>query len=75
MEGKPGVGIASVIAGASRSLDVHPERVEEMTRRMNAIVTNGRSTPGGVQANDTGYWPDLSWMTEEEYKRSQTGSQ
>lgn len=45
----------------------HPEKVEELTRRMNEIVTTGRTTPGAAQKNDTGYWEDLAWMTEEEY--------
>ena len=49
----------------------HPETVAELTRRMNAIVTNGRTIPGAAQANDTGHWEDLTWMTQEEYAKGQ----
>lgn len=45
----------------------HPDKVKALTQRMNTIIKLGRTTPGIQQANDTGYWKDLTWMTEEEY--------
>jgi len=53
----------------------HPEKVAELTQSMNAIVTNGRTTPGVAQTNDTGYWEDLVWMTKQEYDESQMREQ
>jgi hypothetical protein len=37
------------------------------------IVLNGRTTPGAVQANDTGYWDSLTWITEAQYNARQPG--
>lgn len=48
----------------------YPETVERLTQVMNKIVLEGRSTPGAPQANDSGYWVELSWMTAEEYEES-----
>lgn len=48
----------------------NPETVRDLTAKMNLIITRGRTTPGPVQANDTGYWEDLRWMTEAEFKLS-----
>lgn len=50
----------NVIAG-------HPDLAESLRSKITAIVRNGRSTPGAPQANDTGYWTDLTWMTEADY--------
>ena len=47
----------------------HPEKVERLKQRITDIVANGRTTPGAAQSNDTGYWADLAWMTEADYKR------
>ncbi len=49
----------------------HPETVKRLTARITEIVTRGRTTPGAAQPNDTGYWPDLSWMTEAQYDLKQ----
>ena len=46
----------------------HPDIVAALTGKMNAIVRNGRSTPGSPQPNDTGYWPGLTWMNEADYR-------
>ncbi|WP_308950982.1 hypothetical protein [Thalassobacterium maritimum] len=46
----------------------HPEKVASLTAKMNALIVNGRSTPGAPQANDTGYWKDLSWMRPEDFQ-------
>ena len=44
------------------------QRVEKMTKQINQIIINGRTTIGETQKNDTGYWKELSWLTEEQYK-------
>ena len=30
-------------------------------------VINGRATSGKAQPNDTGYWKELTWMTEDDF--------
>ena len=45
----------------------YPNKVLELTSKINKIISNGRTTKGAPQKNDTGYWPDLAWMTEQEY--------
>jgi len=53
-------------------IDEHPELVEELTTKITGIICRGRTTPGPAAKNDTGYWNDLVWLTEEEYvKESQ----
>lgn len=47
----------------------HPEKVESLTAQMNALIVNGRSTPGAPQANDTGYWKHLTWMSPADFKK------
>lgn len=59
--------------GETRSMTaLHPERVEELQQQATEIVLKGRTTPGAVQANDTGYWKDLTWITEAAYHASQS---
>ena len=49
-------------------IDDHPELVEELTRKITRIVCSGRTIPGPRSANnDTGYWNDLIWLSEDEY--------
>ncbi len=48
--------------------EAHPETVDRLTKRITEIVAQGRTTSGAPQPNDTGYWEDLRWMTEEEYR-------
>lgn len=43
-------------------LSLHLDVAGEMAEKITAIVQNGRSTPGPVQANDTGWWSDLAWI-------------
>jgi len=45
----------------------HLAHVERLKKKATDIVLNGRTTPGTVQANDTGYWDHLTWITEKEY--------
>ena len=47
----------------------HPDRVQALTSQINRIITRGRTTTGPAQANDTGYWPDLAWLTEQQYQQ------
>jgi arylsulfatase A len=45
----------------------HPELTQSLTKRITDIVCNGRTTPGAKQANDTGHWKDLTWITAATY--------
>jgi arylsulfatase A len=45
-----------------------PERVRDLTEKITAIVIRGRTSTGQSQPNDTGYWQDLNWITEDDYK-------
>lgn len=49
----------------------HPEMVKSLTAKISDIVIRGRTTPGAVQSNDTGYWKDLTWMAEADYAAGQ----
>jgi len=49
----------------------HPKQVAQMKKKATDIVLNGRSTAGAIQANDTGYWEHLTWITEAEYRARQ----
>ena len=40
----------------------HPDVVATLTDEITAIVRNGRSTTGPVQANDQPWWDDLTWL-------------
>ncbi len=46
----------------------HAENAAVLRRQITDIVCQGRSTPGALAANDTGYWADLSWLTPEQYE-------
>ncbi len=45
------------------------EIAANLERKITEIVTRGRTTPGAKQPNDTGYWNDLAWLSEDEYKQ------
>lgn len=45
-----------------------PEVAFELKQKLTSIVCNGRTTPGAKQPNDTGYWNDLTWLTEARYE-------
>jgi arylsulfatase A len=49
----------------------HPEVVDQLKKKALDIVLNGRTTKGPVQRNDTGYWKDLTWITEADYDARQ----
>jgi arylsulfatase A len=42
--------------------------VKRLTQSGTKIVAQGRTTPGSASPNDTGYWKDLTWMTESDYE-------
>ena len=48
--------------------DANPEKVTALTTKINQIITQGRTTAGPAQANDTGYWKDLVWLKQDEYE-------
>ena len=52
---------------------MHPEIVAKLTKLATDIVLNGRTTNGPAQANDTAYWKDLTWITEESYQAARPG--
>jgi arylsulfatase A len=39
----------------------HADIASRLTERITAIVQKGRTTPGADQANDAGWWDDLTW--------------
>ena len=45
----------------------HPAKAQQLQEQITEIVVNGRTTPGTPQHNDTGYWKQLTWMTEEAF--------
>ncbi|WP_348534082.1 MULTISPECIES: arylsulfatase [unclassified Lentimonas] len=47
----------------------HPEKVAQLQKQITAMVLNGRTTPGAVQPNDTGYWKELTWMNRSDFKK------
>ncbi len=49
-----------------------PEKTAELKKRITEAVLNGRTSPGPVQANETGYWDDLTWITSEQYQQAQS---
>jgi arylsulfatase A len=49
----------------------HPEVAQRLEKEAADLVVNGRTTTGSVQKNDTGYWKDLKWISEAEYKKHQ----
>jgi len=51
--------------------DQHAEVVDRLTLLATKIVACGRTTPGPASLNDTGYWEDLTWMSESEFKSAQ----
>ncbi len=51
--------------------EAHPETVERLAARITEMIARGRTTAGAAQPNDTPYWPDLSWMSEEQYNLKQ----
>lgn len=54
--------------------DAQPQRVQALMAQATAIVVNGRTTPGNAQANDTGHWADLHWISPEAYAAGQRGA-
>ena len=40
----------------------HPEVTKQLVAKITKIIRSGRSTKGEPQANDTGWWQNLTWM-------------
>ncbi len=51
-----------------------PALADRLRSVITRIVVRGRSTPGPVVGNDTGYWNDLTWMTREAYASANGGA-
>ena len=49
---------------------MNSQQVQTMTQLITEIIVKGRTTPGAAQKNDTGYWGDLTWITEAEYNKT-----
>jgi arylsulfatase A len=45
----------------------HPGEVARLQTRLSQIIASGRTTDGPAQPNDTGWWPDLHWVTETQF--------
>lgn len=45
----------------------HPKLASSLESKISRIVCNGRSNEGPRQANDTGHWKDLTWLTPDQY--------
>lgn len=41
----------------------HPEIVQRLGKLMRSYIERGRSTPGPVQSNAEGAWPQIAWMS------------
>jgi len=54
---------------------MHSELIVGLQKKATNIVLNGRTTPGAVQANDTGYWPDLTWIKKMVYATRQKNAE
>lgn len=48
----------------------HGDIANSLEQKLTDIVRNGRTTAGARRENDTGYWKDLTWMTEDAYIHS-----
>jgi len=48
-------------------LEQNADIAASLKQQLTDIVRNGRTTAGAKQNNDTGYWEDLTWMTEQAY--------
>ena len=48
-------------------LAANPEVAQRLQQRITQIVLNGRTTPGEKQANDTGHWSDLTWISPKDF--------
>lgn len=55
--------------GETKNLAIEQPNVGfKLMQKLTEIVCNGRTTPGAEQPNDTGYWKDLTWLSEARYK-------
>ena len=73
-EGKSRMELYDLTTDPGEEINVvaeHPEHVARLKKKATDIVLNGRTTPGAPQANDTGYWNSLGWITEAEYNSRQ----
>ncbi len=43
-------------------ISAHPEIAKKLVDAISNIVSNGRTTQGEPQSNDTPWWDDLVWM-------------
>lgn len=59
--------LASDIAEKENVAEQSPDTVKQLTTKITQIVSRGRTTDGDIQPNDTDYWDDLTWMTEDQY--------
>lgn len=65
----------SADTGESKNLiKQHPEVAKLLEAKLTDIVCNGRSTTGPRQANDTGWWAAVNWMTPDEYQAKHLGA-
>jgi arylsulfatase A len=56
---------------ANNVIEQNPEIAQSLQAKITDIVINGRTTAGARQANDTGYWNSIGWISEAEYDARQ----
>lgn len=64
--------LASDPSETTNRLADKPEIAKRLTNQITDTVRRGRTTPGKAQANDTGYWKDLTWMRPADLDTSPT---
>ena len=69
--GKAGGELYDLAADPAETKNLANQRPEvgfRLMEKLTSIVCDGRTTPGTKQPNDTGYWKDLTWLSEARYK-------
>ena len=53
-------------------IESHQDIADILEKQLTSIVITGRTTEGPPTPNDTPYWRDLHWMSEQDYARFHT---
>ena len=53
-------------------IESHQDIADTLEKQLTSIVITGRTTEGPPTPNDTPYWRDLHWMSEQDYARFHT---
>lgn len=63
------------LAETTNLIEKHPDIAAKLEAKATQIVCNGRTTAGAKQKNDTGYWEDLKWIDETEFRNLTSASE